>query len=336
MSWGKGTASRIRLTSLALTILSALTIRAAEGPGEEAMVQLTQKLYAHPAPANDLGPTLFRSLYWLRVTTTLNDLSPTAALRAAYQRANEARTPALSLYQASRTPGAAMYEEQLLADWRIACLYGLFTPENLARLQAGTSPVATDGSFVGQTIEAKKINPAARRAGLGDVALGPQDGTLSKDALASAQQPNFSATLPAAPQPVYAPPQQPAPATQQTARVSTTSARPVYWMPPGSHDMPMPVAVQPSAAVPVPIGPATVKDPPHILLQEVPFNGLMPTDTKVKLGIAGVTTSEISVSIVGVKDDGSGRHGVEVRYYFIDVSITNGTSFRIAKVTGEL
>ena len=309
------------------------------------------------------------------MATTLSDLSPAAALRSAYQRANLLANAPVFRGQTAAPPQPVPREDQYLADWHIACEYGLFTSENLARLQAGLPPVATDGPFAGQTIQAKKIGHSGRFLSVGDFALGPENGALALDAVLPARRPDVPNGAPVYPPPqTYVPAQRPGTPPPGYRRdplgrdYPTTTTR--------SHAMPMPPWQQPSAPTLAPTDATAHAEPPRVLLQDLPFNGLLPMDGKVKLGIAGVTASEISVSIVGerqvkvpypnggymfnpsvdnykvprinpvrlpgisndaylIKDDHTSRSGGEVRYYYIDVSVNNGTTFRIAKVLGD-
>ncbi len=355
----------------AVVILLALCLpdlRAADGQGEEAITQLYQILYAKPSTAGEAEPVLFRALYWLRQATTLNDLSPNAALRAAYQRAYRAKNQtALRPFQNNTGSSPAPDESQYLADWHIACQYGLFTPENLARMQAGVAPTATDGPFAGQVIRARNINPTDRRPAAGSLVLGPESGPPASDAVPPRDRPF------APPAFTYPPP----PSTHLPAQTPARNPLPSAYRPaPANRNAPMPAWQHPSAPVLVPPDTTAVtKDPPRILLQDLPFNGLMPMEGKTKLAIAKVTNDEISVSIVGerqvavrypnggvmfnpsienynvpktnpvrlpgissnaylIKDDRAAKVGAAVvRYYYIDTSINNGTTFRIAKVT---
>ncbi len=369
MSFDAASGLLVRLLLLAWAFLPAsATTRAADDPGWEALTQLARSTYAPAVAAGEAGPALFRSLYWLRMATTLNDLSPAAALRSAYERSDRPASPVPSSEPTNRAPVPAPYEAQLLADWHIACVYGLFTSENLVRLRAGNPPIATDGPYMGQTIQTHRISLASRYGSPADFALGPENEPLPGDAVPSAGR--STVIIPAAPQswPVRppAPRANPLPATNRAGRPGSPTGR----------DMPMAAWQKPSEPTLVP-SPFTPKEPARVQLQDLPFNGLLPMEGRVKLGIASVTSSEISVSIVGksqvsvrypngtvmsnptvenykvpkinpvrlpgvssdaylIKDDRGERSGIETRYYYIDTSVDNGMTFRIAKVMGSL
>ena len=325
---------------------------ALDPPGSEAVENLAKLVVpAEPPRGNDWAPRLYRTVYWLSMAAR-SGLDPENALTLAGQSV--------------RRDVSGPCRSQLLADWRVAGSYGLLTPENLERMQEGLAPKATDGPYTGQRIEGVRLRGYAIMApdNLACVAFSPVGRPPPPEALGSG-----AVALPAA---AYAvnpvSPVQP----WRSPPTGTFGQPPFrggpYPQNPGLPASYPPAPYRPAyPPAPAAVEPPAIR-PEQIELHDVPFNGSLPLGGTRKLAVASDSGGELSVSVIGdgpkvridyesvgtiyyprvnnskvpkanpvhlpgVSGDAYLIHTeATARYYFVDVAVNNGASFRIAKV----
>ncbi len=321
-----------------IVVLNMLAIPAASAAGsllerEEGTKQLIDALYGH---ANLNGKSVFQMICCLWELGE-KGVNPGDALTVAAERSGHLMPDALRL--------------QLLADWRIASENGLLTTANLDRMRRNLPPHATAGRYIGQLFGVILIDQ------------GGADVIANMMLCAAGQAPLPGAVA----DPSYVPPNlgplAPRGPTSYSSVPRAALTKPGY----------IPLATPPAntsssvANLPAPAG-TPVGDKARLAVVDLPVNGLLPTDGRIKLGIARVTDSEIEASLIGESmvnrnPNAPGRGGylptvrtfkvpktVPVRlpgisanaylilnlptmqFYYIDATANNGGSYRIAMV----
>ncbi len=265
---------------------------------------------------------------------------------------------ALVLAAGRTRPPHTMYDvvkAQLLVDWHIVSTYGLLTQQNLASMQAGSAPVATEGRFKGQIIDVVPISPLGQRYDLTNLALCPAGNVIPTDALpyrpasvASAATPvpgivstmvrpqSPPATIPRGPaaQRVSAIPKVPqenfAPSNMPVSTPKVTSGGiEVYDR--SYNDV---VAITADRALAVVRNDADkvlvsyIGFGPKVLVHGPAYDEYRPSIKKTSLPkTIPVHLQEVSGTAYLIHQEG------ELRYYLIDVTVNNGGSYRVAKVS---
>ena len=354
---------RARVSALALILAWGMPSAWAldPSPGSEAVENLAKLVApAEPPRGNDWAPRLYRTVYWLSVATR-SGLDPDNALTLAGQSV--------------RRELSGPCRSQLLTDWRVAGSYGLLTPENLERMQEGLAPKASDGPYTGQRIEGVRLRGYAIMApdNLACVAFSPVGRPPPPEALGSGAVALPAAAYAVSPVPSVQPWRSPATGTfgQPTpfrgGPYPQNTKLPAFY-PSAAHRPVYPPA--PAPAAPVAVEPPAIR-PEQVELHDVPFNGSLPLGGTRKLAVASDSGDELSVSVIGdgpkvridyenvgtvyyprvnnskaPKANPVHLPGVSgnaylihteatARYYFVDVTVNNGGSFRIAKVVAS-
>ena len=298
------------------------------------MQQLVETLYGHSGLG---GKSVYQVLYDLWALGE-NGVNPGESLATAATRSGHTMPDALRL--------------QLLVDWRIASENGLLTSGNLNLMRRNLPPSATTGRYVGQRFSVILIN----QGGAFEIANMMLAVAGMESLPGAVADPNYTP-----PHPGFTP-SLPPPTFYNNVGGLPPGQRVANRLPNGPWQPP-----SPAVGLTTPTGTAAGAGP-HIAVVDLPMNGVLPLDGHLKLGVVRVTGSEIEASLIGEGQVSAGAVGgsrgqslptvhafkvpktnpvrlpgidanaylilnqPSMQFYYVDVTVNNGGSFRVACV----